>query len=133
MENIFLILRLLSFLSIIYISFLIIKILLFGFKKTHLNIKFIAFSSGILLLFFFTQSDETIINKNNIFTDSLIVKDSLASINPNYLFAKELITENKLDIKNLDLTQVTEGKIKKNDNITKILQPFNVSNKMIFD
>ncbi len=143
----YLILEILFFTSLIPLFFLILKFLIFGLKKIKKNLAYNLFIFITPIIFFsflmylknspekklIETNPKKELPKNNkskkIITDTL----DLNLLNPNYNFTRDIIIENKLSSKNIDLEKCIEKKVKKNENITSILKPFNITNKQIFE
>ena len=144
---IYLTLKVLFFTSLVPLFFLILKLFVFGTKKIKQNLAFnlIVLIAPFLLLSFLTYINknkdkkgieenpkEKLVEANNL-NQSINEEPVLDSLNSNYNFSKEIILENKLNVKNIDLQKCIERTIKKNENITLILKPFNITNKKIFE
>ena len=140
---IYLILKILFFTSLLPLFFLILKLLTFGLKKFKKNLTynlFILITPIILVSFLiYTKSNkkkesEKIVQKKETTNkkeekDTKIKKSNFDLLNPNYNFTKGIIIENNLRKEDIDLKKCIEGIIKKNENITSILKPFNITTK----
>ena len=142
----YIILKLLFTVSLIPLFFLILKFLAFGLKKIKKNIVYNLFilTTPIIIFSFIVyiknnaektkkvNTKENIIENKNV--AKIIVKENeLNNINSNYNFTKEVIIDNKLKIDSIDLKSCVEKSVQKNENITSILKPFNISSKQIFE
>ena len=148
MDNLtYLILKVLFFSSLAPLFFLILKLWVFGIKKIRKNPTYNFFILTTPLIIFCllvyikkNSEDKIIITKKETIINDNQLKEPLSKkpklelelLNSNYNFTKEIITKNKLTIKNIDLKKCIENTVKKNENITSILKPFNITNKQIF-
>ncbi len=143
----YLILQVLFFSSLIPLFFLILKFLFFGIKKIKKNIPYNLFVLIIpFILFSFLIYIKTN-HGNNIIKDNAeeeIIDDEsekeitkkkpvFDDLNSNYSFSKEIIIDNNLNIENIDLKKCIEKTIEKNESITSILKPFEITDKQILE
>ena len=140
MNTIFLlILKILTILSIVNLFLIILKIILSGFKKNYTYIL-----SSIIIAFILIASIQKI-NKNsfkkdeNEFSNSSQIINQTESIiksekklNSNLRLIQEVIKKNKIEIDSINTDKCFESVVKKNENITSILSPYNINNSNIF-
>ncbi len=140
---IFLLIKILFFTSLIPVCFLFLKIIGFGaqeFKKNIIYNFFILISSIILFSIFIYMNPhkkKVIVENNNIIEENeitkIVKKPNLNLLNPNYKFTEEIINTIKISTEEIDFEKCLEKKVRKNENITSILKPFNFSNKEIYE
>ena len=140
MNSIFLlILKILTILSIVNLFLIILKIIFSGFKKNYTYIL-----SSIIITFILITSIQKI-NKNSFKkektelsksnqttnqTESII--ESEKKLNSKLRFIQEVIKNNKIKIDSINTDKCFESVVKKNENITSILSPYNINNSNIF-
>ena len=138
----YLIVKILLIISIIPLILLLFKVFSFGIKTIKKNL--IYTSLYYFVLFFFIIALKTINNEKNIGEIEVEIKKieskqkaentpDFSQLNPLYKFSKEVIIENKLFNKNIDINKCLEKEVMKNENITTILKEFNISNKEIYN
>tara|TARA_B100000579_G_scaffold428028_1_gene437545 strand:- start:524 stop:2065 length:1542 start_codon:yes stop_codon:yes gene_type:complete len=155
---IYLILKILFFSSLLPLFFLILKFLVFGLREFRKNLTYNLFVLIIPIILFYSLTQtkknknktaneiewkKSVINIDKVATVILEIleidkekkrkKTELSLLNPNYKFTKEIISQNKLQQEKINLEKSIEKKVKKNESITSILKPFNITNQKIFE
>ena len=136
---IILIIKIFAILSIVNLCLIILKIIFSGFKKNYTYI----FSSIIIsffLIFCVQKIKKTSIKTEQKELSNLNEKsEQIESIeklekklNSKLILTKEVINNNKINLDSINTDKCFEGLVKKNENITSILSPYNINNSDIF-
>ena len=138
----YLIIKILLIISIIPLILLLLKVFSFGIKTIKKNLIYtslVLFCPIFLIITLKTINTEKNTEEIEVEIKKIDSKQkaetipNFSQLNPMYKFTREVIIENKLFNKNIDINKCLEKEVMKNQNITTILKEFNVSNKDIYN
>ena len=136
---IILIIKIFAILSIVNLCLIILKIIFSGFKKNYTYI-FSSIVISFFLIFCVQKIKKTSIKTEQKELSNLNEKsEQIESIeklekklNSKLILTKEVINNNKINLDSISTDKCFEGLVKKNENITSILSPYNINNSDIF-